>query len=454
MNEKPNILFILTDQQHHRMMSCAGNSDLKTPSMDRLASEGVRYSRCYCANPVCIPSRFSMFTGRMPSEIGLWENKEDVGPIPDRIRSKGLGHLMASSGYEPVYAGKQHFPGMSAEDLGFEVLTKDERDVCADRCIDYLNTQKEKPFFLVASFINPHDICYMAIRDFARTEQSRVLLERGAVECAELDRALRIPEDVDEEAFYRSFCPELPANHLPQDGEPEAVEWLLRERPFKMQARNFWDERRWRMHRWAYVRLTERVDAQIGRVLDALDSGAYGENTIVVFTSDHGDHDGSHRMEHKTTFYEEADHVPLIVRHPELSGRGRVDGRLIQNGIDLLPTFCDWAGASMPDELQGTSFAVSVAGRSEVETEPQSIYMQNAVSQAVVCSGYKYVRYFEGDNAEQLYDLTSDPGQTRNFIGDPSCSEALGVCRSQMTHWMERYAIASDFAPQSLGPVE
>lgn len=121
MKEHPNILVILTDQQHASMMSCAGNRYLHTPAMDSLAARGMRFERTYCTDPVCVPSRFSLMTGRMPSAIGMRSNDESqVESIPPRILQSGLGWLMRSGGYEAVYAGKVHLPKMTAQDLGFD----------------------------------------------------------------------------------------------------------------------------------------------------------------------------------------------------------------------------------------------------------------------------------------------------------------------------------------------
>ena len=207
-DKRPNILVIITDQQNATMMSCAGNRWLKTPNMDRLAASGVRFERAYSSVPVCIPSRFSLMTGRMPSEIHLRSN--DLGTmtdIPIAVFEQGIGNTFKSAGYEAVYGGKVHLPRMNIEELGFDYLTKDERDELADTCADYIRQEHEKPFFMVASLINPHDICYMAIRDFAESAFSKQLIENGVVEVATLDRALVIPEGVGHDEFFYRLLP-------------------------------------------------------------------------------------------------------------------------------------------------------------------------------------------------------------------------------------------------------
>ena len=331
---QPNILVILTDQQSATMMSCAGNHYFQTPAMDSLAGRGTRFERAYCSFPICIASRFSFMTGRMPSAIDLTvANKlhsisdNNIETIPQEVIDHSLGHTMRTAGYETFYAGKHHFPKMTVEDCGFTVLTRDQRDICADVCADFLlrRTSLEQPFLLVTSFVNPHDICYLAIRDSMADDQERRLIENGKTEISVLNHALEIPPDIDEETFLMERCPPLPVNHQPLEDEPEAVQEILELRPFRAIAREKWTEKEWRMHRWAYGRLTEMVDAQIGRVLQALRQSGLENNTVVIFTSDHGDHDGARKMEHKTFPYEEAARVPLIVSLAGEAQTGVVD---------------------------------------------------------------------------------------------------------------------------------
>lgn len=427
----PNILFIFTDQQHARMMSCAGNPWVNTPALDRLAAEGVRFERAYCGNPVCTPSRFSLLTGRLPSAIGLRNNDYRHLPEPaPEILAHGMGHVFRRAGYRTLYGGKQHLPGMSAEDLGFEVFETDERAGLAASCAERLGQPMEEPFLMAASFINPHDICYMAIRDFAETPQERLILERGAEELACLEAALQGPDGglVPVEA-----CPPLPDNFEVQEDEPGAIARMQAERPFKEKARKHYGEAEWRRHRWAYARLTERVDAEIGRVLEALREGPHAGNTVVVFTSDHGDMDGAHRMEHKTAFYEESAGVPLIIRHPALMQPGRVDREhVVSNALDLLPTLCDFAGIERPEGLAGESLRPLVEGRQSGFRRP-AIPLESELGQMVVYGEFKYARYFEGAHPEQLHDLEADPGETRNWIADPARAEVREALRR--FHW-------------------
>ena len=436
MNEtkKPNILIIVTDQQHLNMMSCAGNTYLKTPAIDALATHGVRCTRAYCSNPVCVPSRFSLFTGRMPSAIGMRSNSSaDTTPYTEQYQAEGMGHCLKAAGYTCVYGGKTHFPQqMSAGDLGFEYIEKDERDDLARVCADWLQQDHQQPFAMVASLINPHDICYMAIRAFATSEFDHKLLERGATEVATLDKALETPEGMSEEEFFNKLCPPLPSNHQPQTDEPEMIRGMIEQRSFKRQARDEWGEKEWRMHRWAYARLTEVVDKQIQQITDALDASGQRDNTIIIFTSDHGDHDASHKLEHKTAFYNEADNVPFIICDPSNPNPGSVNtSALINNGLDLFPTVCDYANAKMPAHISGHSLRNLANGQANSLVR-DCVYAENEMSYMVCSERYKYVLYDEGAHNEQLYDLKNDPDQMRNAAFDEDKQSALAEHREML----------------------
>jgi hypothetical protein len=141
------------------MLQCAGNRYVKTPAMDRIAAAGVRFERAYATNPVCIPSRVSMMTGYMPSRFGMRSNSDARNQAPTWAVQQSLGHLFRKAGYRAAYGGKTHWlRGMTPETLGFENVSHDEREALADACGRFFATQHDKPFLLVASFINPHDM--------------------------------------------------------------------------------------------------------------------------------------------------------------------------------------------------------------------------------------------------------------------------------------------------------
>lgn len=429
---RPNILLVFTDQQSATMMSCAGNRWLCTPAMDSLAATGIRFERAYCTNPVCIPSRFSLMTGLMPSAIGMLSNSvSHITTVSDSMKKGGLGWLMLEAGYDVAYAGKVHLPKMTAQDMGFEYICNDERDQLPEACSEFIGRKRKKPFFLVASLINPHDICYMAIRDSQSTESEMGLIERGKSEYRTLDRALTRPTAVSDKVFFAEYCPPLPENFEPQADEPEAIRLLLEQRPFRIKARCEWSDQRWREHRWAYARLTETVDTQISRVLEALRKSGQYDRTLIIFSSDHGDMDASHRMEHKSTLYEEVCRVPLILRLPGDACAGRVDDtHLVSNGLDFLPTICDYAGIEPPQGLMGQSLRPLVERREPVSWR-DALPIESAIGRAIVSDRFKYVVYDMGLYEEQLIDLKEDPGETKDHLNDPRNRHMIEKLRSK-----------------------
>ena len=174
-DKRPNIIVIVTDQQSARMLSCAGNPWLKTPAMDYIAKNGIRFERAYTTNPVCSPARIGFMTGRFPGRFGskskgpARENGSAmaVREISADVSRTNIGAYLKRAGYDLVYGGKTHLPKpLSPKQLGFRVLTADQRDGLADQCAAFVKQTHQRPYFLFVSLINPHDICYYAINNF------------------------------------------------------------------------------------------------------------------------------------------------------------------------------------------------------------------------------------------------------------------------------------------------
>jgi choline-sulfatase len=438
--ERPNILLIITDQQHAKMMSCAGNPHLKTPAMDRLAARGVRFERAYCGNPVCVPSRFSMMTGVLPSRIGMEKNGQAV--VSDQILAHAMGNVFRDQGYATVYGGKVHLPGDRSKGItayGFDYLIKDEREDLAEACGQFFTKQHDKPFLLVASFINPHDICYMAIDAFTSATSKPLMYPRSVRERECLEAALQLPSGVSRDEFFSAICPPLPPNFEIPPHEPEAArgsDW----RGFRQYVQDNWSEEDWRLHRWAYARLTERVDQHIGQVLDALDQSGLSENTVVVFTSDHGDMDSAHRLEHKSMPYEEATHVPLIVSLPGTTLSGHTDQHhLVSTGLDLIPTLCDFAGIAVPGALKGRSIRPLSTRAEEDAAWRNCLVAENESSRVLWSERYKYSVYDGGRLREMLIDLEHDPGEMRNLAVEPEYAAIVKHHRKLLQQWYTDY---------------
>jgi len=272
---------------------------------------------------------------------------------------------------------------------------------------------------MVLSLINPHDICYMAIRD-ARKHFTGPRNEMSA-----LNAAMTIPEGVTEDEFYSKLCPPLPKNVEPQEDEPTAVRELVKLSDFRIYARANYDDRRWKMHRYAYCRLTERVDSEIQIILDALKKRGKEENTLVLFSSDHGDMDAAHRMEHKSALYEEAANIPFMAMWKRHIPAGKLDDtHLVSNGLDLLPTVCDYAGINGVADPRGRSL------RPLLENKPvqwrKTLGVESQIGRMVVSEDrFKYVKYDLKKTEEQLLNLNEDPYETKHFTNDPRFADKL-----------------------------
>lgn len=439
-DKRPNILFIMTDQQSAGMLSCTGNKWLKTPVLDGLAASGIRFERAYACNPVCVPNRFSLQTGLMPSAIGMRHNGDSgTANVTEPMREQSLGRLFNNAGYETVYGGKVHLPRKMnrIENLGYRNLTNDRRLGLAEACAEFIKSRHTKPFFLFASFINPHDICYMAINDFNRTqgEAPRNNIDSKICE-AVLDDARRTG---DISAFVEKNCPPLPANHEVPELEPECImKNYIEPRPFQAYTRRKWSTEKWRLHRWAYCRLTEMVDEKIGIVLDALREAGLEKNTLIVFTSDHGDMASSHRLEHKQVLYEESVRVPFIMSYKGIIPEGKVDDtHLISNGLDLLPTLCDYAGINTPKGKPGQSIRPLAEGK-PVKNWRECVAVESHYGRMVRTDRFKYCIFDSGKHREQLTDLKTDPGEMKNLAETDGFKDVLKTHRRLLRQWTER----------------
>ncbi|MCP4311736.1 MAG: sulfatase-like hydrolase/transferase, partial [Bacteroidetes bacterium] len=323
---------------------------------------------------------------------------------------------------------------------GYTDISDNEREILAEEAVKVIRAEHEKPYFMLVSLINPHDICYMAIREFAVSESDFWLIDRGKVEVSTLDWAMEIPGGVSREEFFKSYCPPLPPNFEPQEGEPEAVRSLINRRPFRKSAREAGTEEMWRHHRWAYCRLTELVDQRVQLILDAIKESGQEENTLIIFSSDHGDMDGSHRMEHKTTLYEESANIPFMAMWKGKIPAGRVDDKsLVSNGLDLLPTVCDYAGIEGVADPRGKSLRPLFENR-EVSWR-ETLGVESEIGRMVVDSeGYKYIRYDAEGEEEQLLNLNKDPYETTHFTADPAYAEKLEYLRDEFDQlWFPGY---------------
>ncbi len=412
---KPNVVFIMTDQQEYQMLSCMGNKWLSTPNIDRIASMGYRFENNYCANPVSMPSRFSLLTGHYASEVGVKENttafdKEKVLRITS---TDALGNLFLKAGYQTLYSGKTHLYGTKdLKEYGFTLTDSDPYDgpaIYAEKMLaDYGKVKQEKPFFLFLSFLNPHDICYKAGMDKRFPDN---LPEANAHETA---RLIALQKTLSPEE-YKKQIPPAPTNLAPINGElPDMVSMAAQGRQ--------WTDEQWDFYRWIYYRLTESVDRQIGRVLAALEKSGQLDNTIIVFTSDHGEMNESHKLITKNVMFEESQRVPLIFAGKGIKPNFADKKTLTCNGLDFLPTICDLVGIQSPKGLHGVSLKPYLTGKGKTP-DRKFIITEDYNSVQIHDGRYKLTIYELPGNPEMLVDLVANPSETINYANTPSYND-------------------------------
>lgn len=410
----PNILFIMTDQHAADALSCRmGDRWLKTPALDSLAARGTFFTRAYTPNPLCMPARASIFTGRYPHETGVTDNtKATLNPT----EFVTMGTYLRRAGYRTAYFGKWHlaYDEAKPETHGFETLESKHLDaVNADHAARFIAQKHDRPFALVVSFLNPHNVCELA-RDQA--------LNNGPI---------GDPPPVAQR-------PPPPPNLAPPRDEPDSMTRMRAGYHANPQfpVGGFTPER-WQALRWGYYRLIEKVDAEIGKVLAAVHDAGLEQNTLIVFTSDHGECAGAHGLNQKTVLYEESARVPLIVSVPG-QRVGRTSDRFVNTGTDILPTMLEVAGIPRPTKLTGASLRGLAAGEMPASWRDQ-VVVENNMTQAGPVDGsvpmtegrmvrterYKYCVYAYGEQRESLVDLQADPGELVDLARDPAQRKVL-----------------------------
>jgi choline-sulfatase len=432
-DQRPNILFINTDQQFGQAMSCTGNTWVSTPNMDSIAAHGMRFTQSYCAWPVCVPQRAAWFTGRRLFEIGTVTGEDT--DIPSDIPL--LGRLIKDAGYDTGYTGKWHIEKIEPIDTarhGFDFCNvpqpKDTDKFIASDCDTFLKQKRDKPFFLVASIMDPHDICAIAAGNTIPGP----------------DGPLPAPPSPEK-------CP--PIENFSINDEPKAIDLF---RQYIGGPSLKWDLNKWRQYKWSYYRLIERADRIIGSILKSLRESGQADNTVIIFSSDHGEGMGSHQLPSKATGYEESLLVPFIISGKNFAKSNSVNStHLVNNGLDLFPTICDYAGISIPQSCDGKSVRALAEGvavknwRDHLVSE-QFIHWvfhakrnQGVYTRTYIDSTYKYIcmnDFPEGHPLrgkdllrEQLFHRKNDPGEMTNLAADQSQKSLLYSYRKKMHDW-------------------
>jgi len=475
----PNLLFLFTDEQRYDTMAAYGNSRIQTPSLNRLAERCTVFDRAYVTQPVCTPSRSSLVTGLWPHTNGCTANNiplpADVPCLPEMLRDK----------YVTAYHGKWHLGDEIFQQHGFAEWVSIE-DLYAPHYSEGRNRDARSDYhqFLVENGLQPGDGDVFKRGETARypeefskpaflaREASRFILENRSrpfclfVNFLEPHMPFFGPRDDQHDPADVTLPPNF--DYPPTEDQP------LKTRAF---AQGYVErghsglplrtEADWRRMIANYWGLCSLVDTYVGQILATLEDCGLDGNTIVVYTSDHGDMMGSHRLIAKCTMFEEAVRVPLCVRLPGQTVTRRVRGPVSQ--IDLVPTLLDLMGQPIPDHLQGQSLRASAEGgtepdrdafiewngpnsgivgeskrrvrvpdamKSEVTEEQLLASVTDPVRTVVTQDGWKYNRSTIGE--DELYDLNADPGETTNLASLPEHAALITDLTARIRRWQDR----------------
>lgn len=423
---KPNLLFLQTDEQRADTMAVYGNRKIHAPNLNRLAAESVVFQRAYVAQPVCTPSRSTLLTGLWPHSTGLVRNNiplpADVPCVPeliddpdyatalmgkwhlgdeiypqhgfqqwvsiedtysryyrsgrDRNDRSSYHHFLLRHGYQPDRAAK--FSRSFAARLPIEHCKPKFLELQA---CDFLRRHRGKPFVLYVSFLEPH------MPFFGPLDQEH---DPDAV-----DLPLNFDDPLEEDEPKR--C---------RDARRKYLRKGFGGHPLKTEAD-------WRQLIARYWGLVTQVDRSVGAILDTLQRLGLAGNTIVVYTSDHGDMMGSHRLLTKGVMYEEAVRVPWLMRVPQWGRRQQVIGRPVSH-IDLVPTLLELMGRPKPDRLPGQSLVPLIQGGSVAEDHVFIQWPDPKTRTVVSPDGWKLC--LRDTDRCQLYHLADDPGERTNLF--------------------------------------
>jgi arylsulfatase A-like enzyme len=414
-NERPNIVFILSDNQNWRFMSCAGHPFLETPNMDRLAREGILFRNAFVATSLCSPSRASFLTGQYAHTHGVQNNF-----TPWDGKNRTFLEVLYEAGYDTAFIGKWHMPGGLPELKGVEPFVTFTIQGGQGR---YLNCP-----LIVNGQEKPSRKPYITeeLTDYALEFIGR---ERQKPFCLYLSH----------KAVHHRWTPPAHLVDLYEGEKPVFPEgfdpWILLTRGHMLEGTNqgfagslYKD----------YCRTIVALDEQVGRLLNRLDELGIAENTIVVYVSDNGFFWGEHKLFGTGRWpYEESIRVPFIVRYPGvIPDAGRKADQMVLN-IDVAPTFLEIAGIPVPEEIEGESFvpileSTSAPGRQAFLYEYFKDFPYRVPpTRGIRTERYMYIEY-EGRRKPELYDVGNDPGEKKNLMSTAEGKELARELRGRM----------------------
>ncbi|MEM7132227.1 MAG: sulfatase-like hydrolase/transferase [Chloroflexota bacterium] len=461
---KPNIIVILTDQQRADTLGCYGNRLVQTPHLDALAHNGVRFERAYCATPLCTPSRVSIQCGAYPHRHGivdLWSEvpNERYGPVPGWTQPSPeelpwMGEYFRDGGYETAYVGKWHC--MTGGDRrGFEdyLVRTGAFDIDEDKDNEWLRHALAQGYDLpggkgVGSDYQVKELNY-GVSVYQASDFPATYHFHKAIEFIQQDHERPFILFLSTTSPHPPFAPPAPYDQLYNPDDivlPDNVHHYaspkrfieLRGHPRSFRRNREATEAQLRAS-WAhYLGMVSHLDDLTGELIQALEAARLRGNTLIVFSSDHGEMLGSHRLQDKGAFmYDEVMRVPLLVNWPGEASPAVYETPVSQ--VSLLPTLLEIAGIPPRSEFDMPSLAESFLGQHSPAEQPvygeyNRFYGQSYPVRMVVDGRWKYVHYFGPE--PELFDLEDDPGETVNLVGSATHQEELRRMQGLLETWM------------------
>ncbi len=440
--KKPNLIYVFADQLRYFSLGYAGDKRALTPNIDRLQAESTDLCQAVSGHPVCAPYRASLFTGKYTTSTGMVINE-----IRMNTNHHTFADVLGENGYETAYIGKWH---MYAAELGNHYDPKNSyipkgRDRLGfdDYFAGYNFRHEYEVGTAYYHLDSPEKIYYdqyepnaqvdMAIEQMKRLSEGErpfaLFLSIGTPHDPWV--AENVPPEYLERFAGTDF--ELPPNYLP-DNDPHADEWA-----------RLSQKERGELTEWmrVYYAMTANLDDNIGRLMEAIKKMGLEEDSIIVFTSDHGELFGAHGRRAKNIFYEEAVRVPFLVRWKgELSEGVKRD--FVFNTVDIMPSFLTLMGLPVPEETEGKDLSQCIRGQADTQegalmmcTGPTAVFGDGNEWRAYRTREFTYA-VFKADGMELLFDNQKDPYQMHNLVGDPAYGQVMADLKSRMYAEMER----------------
>jgi len=453
-DRRPNIIFIMSDDHAAHALSCYGSRINKTPNLDRLAQQGVRFDNCFCTNSICAPSRAVILTGKYSHLNGVIDN---------RLRFDGTQQtfpkLLQKAGYVTAVIGKWH---LKSEPEGFDYYNilpgqgkyhnptfieagrkKQYRgyvtDLITDFCIDWLKKDRAgKPFLLMYHHKAPH-------RNWQPDDKHAKLYD---------DIDIPAPETFDDD--YKTRCAAAKeqkmtiAEHLRVPGDTKISP------PEQLKGPALKD---WKYQRYIkdYLRCVASLDDNVGRLLDYLDESHLADNTVVIYTSDQGFFLGDHGWFDKRFMYEHSLRMPLLIRYPKEIKPAAVNTDIALN-LDFAPTFLDLAGAHIPDDMQGVSLRPLLKGKTPADWRTAMYYHYYEYPGAhsvkrhcgVRTKRHKLIHFYHDIDQWELYDLQKDPNELENLYGRGAYAALTKTLKKQLKTLQKKYGDSDELAAKIL----